>query len=345
MKQKLYSFVLELNWKLVNYISQVDRFDASWSAIKKVEGQSLKQLKAVATVQSIGASTRIEGSKLTDDEVDVLIDKMGVSKLEDRDTQEVAGYYDALNIIAESYKDIDITESSIKNLHNILLKHCAKDEWHRGNYKQHSNVVEATQPDGTKKIIFKTTEPGFATEDAMRKLIEWYNSDTETHPIVRSATLVYDFLSIHPFQDGNGRLSRLLTTLLLMKHGYTWIEYVSFEHEIENRKQEYYMALIQCQRERPGEDIYTWLIFFLSCFSNIQKKLMEKLSAHRVAKAMSPKYKKIYTFIESHPGCQSGEIAEKLDIPLPTIKKIISTMLAEGFITKYGAGAGTNYTV
>lgn len=332
------------DWKLISELNQIDKFGGSWTAIEKREGQTLKQLKSIATVRSVGASTRIEGSKMTDDEVEALIKNLEVSKLEERDAQEVAGYYETLDIISESFRDIDVSENNLKMLHNILMKHSEKDAWHRGNYKQHSNVVEATNPDGTKYVIFKTTDPGFATEDAMRELVQWYNTDTTTPPIIRVAIFVYDFLSIHPFQDGNGRLSRLLATFLLLRQTYSWIQYVSFEHEIESRKAEYYAVLMQCQRQRPGEDVYLWAMFFLNCLYNIQNLLMNKLQIKNSQSKISPREKKIYSFIESHPGSKSGEMAEKLDIPLPTVKRILIEMLERRLITKHGVGKGTNYT-
>ena len=343
MSEIIHNIRLLPDWKLINELSQIDKFGGSWIAIEKREGQSLKQLKSIATVRSVGASTRIEGSKMTDDEVETLIKNLEVSKLEERDAQEVAGYYETLDIISESFRDLDISENNLKMLHNILMKHSEKDAWHKGNYKQHSNVVEATNTDGSKYIVFKTTDPGFATEDAMRQLVQWYNSDTTTHPIVRIAIFVYDFLSIHPFQDGNGRLSRLLATLLLLRQTYSWIQYVSFEHEIENRKAEYYAVLMQCQRQRPGEDVYPWTTFFLNCLYNIQGQLMDKLQIKNSLSKISPREKKIYSFIESHPGCQSGEVSEKLDIPLPTVKRILMEMLEKKHITKHGIGKGTNY--
>jgi Fic family protein len=341
----VHTVTLSPDWKLINELSQIDKFGGSWTAIEKREGQSLKQLKSIATVRSVGASTRIEGSKMTDDEVERLIKNLTVAKLEERDAQEVAGYYETLDIISESFRDIDITENNLKMLHNILMKYSEKDAWHRSNYKQHSNVVEATQTDGSKQVVFRTADPGFATEDAMRQLIDWYNGDNTTPPIIRVAIFVYDFLSIHPFQDGNGRLSRLLATLLMLRQGYSWIQYVSFEHEIESRKGEYYAVLMQCQRQRPGEDVHAWVTFFLNCLSNIQLKLMAKLQTSSSLSRISPREKKIYTFIENHPGCQSGEISEKLDIPLPTVKRILTEMLERKLLVKHGTGKGTNYTV
>jgi Fic family protein len=331
---------------LMNEISQIDRFDATWAQIEKREGQTLKQLKSIATVRSVGASTRIEGSKMTDAEVEVLIEKLKISKLEERDEQEVAGYFDALDTIAESYKDIEITEGNIKNLHKILMSHSEKDAWHRGGYKQTSNAVEANHPDGSKQILFKTTEPGIPTEEAMKNLLAWFHSDTKTLPIIKSALFVYDFLSIHPFQDGNGRLSRLLGTLLLLRYGYSWIQYVSFEHEIESRKGEYYKVLMQTQRQRPGEHVDDWIVFFLDCLLNIQEQLNNKLKASANSTTqIAPREKNILEYIANHPGSKSSVIAEKLNIPLPTVKRILTIMVENKLILKYGIGAGTNYIV
>jgi Fic family protein len=346
MANTVHTFQLDLDFRLMNLLSGIDRFGGSWTAIERREGiQTLKQLKSIATVNSVGASTRIEGSKMTNEEVKALIfDNIKVEKLEERDQQEVIGYFNALDIISESYQDIAITEGSLKNLHNILMKFSDKDQWHKGNYKQHANSVEATNPDGSKTTVFETTLPGFETEDAMLALVEWYNSDNATPSIIKSALFVYDFLSIHPFQDGNGRLSRLLGTLLLLKHGYPWIQYVSFEHEIESRKLEYYRVLMECQHQRPGENVTSWVLFFLDCLVNIQNKLMQKLDVQKSENQMSPREKMIYGFIENHPGCKSSEIAEKLNLPLPTVKRILSEMVNGRFITKHGSGIGTNYS-
>jgi Fic family protein len=345
MENNVFNFKIDLDWKLINIISQIDRFDASWTTIEKKEGQSLKQLKSIATVRSVGASTRIEGSKMSDEEVTVLLQELDISKLEDRDSQEVVGYFSAFDIISESYKDIDISENNLKNLHNILMKHSKKDEWHKGKYKQHSNAVEANYPDGTKQIVFQTTEAGFATENAMRNLINWYNNDSTTHPLVKCSLFTYEFLSIHPFQDGNGRLSRLISSLLLLKNGYKWIQYVSFEHEIENRKPEYYRILMSCQSQRPNENVSEWGNFFFDALKNIQEQLMLKLEQSGVEIQLSPREKSILTFIGNNVGCKSGEIAKKLGIPSPTIKRILPNLIEKSLIQKHGIGPGTNYSI
>jgi len=345
MKNKVYTFTLDIDWKLIRLISQIDRFDASWITIEKKESQSLKQLKSIATVRSVGASTRIEGSIMSDKEVEVLLKEIDITKISDRDSQEVLGYFETLDLISESYEDITISESSLKNLHKILLKYSDKDVWHRGDYKQHSNSVEAKLPDGTRQIIFQTTEAGFETQDAMRALINWYLSDNETHPLVKCALFSYEFVSIHPFQDGNGRLSRLIATLLLMKLGYKWIQYVSFEHEIESRKAEYYQVLRSCQSKRPNEDVTAWIRFFFDALGDIQKQLMIKLESKGVETKLSPREKSILTFIENNAGCKSGGIAKRLGIPSPTVKRILPELIKKNLIEKFGSGPGTNYAI
>ncbi|MDE3211724.1 MAG: Fic family protein, partial [Bacteroidota bacterium] len=199
--------------------------------------------------------------------------------------------------------------------------------------------------DGTKTPIFETTAPGWATQDAMAALINWYNSDNATHSLIRVAIFIYEFLSIHPFQDGNGRLSRLLATLLLLKSGYVWIEYVSFEHEIEHRKKEYYKSLMDAQRHRPGENVTEWVYFFLDCLRNIQQLLLEKVKQKERREAISVREQAIYGMVENNPGIRSGEIAEKLKIPNSTVKRILSELVAARNLIVHGAGRGTSYSI
>lgn len=345
MDNGVYNFKLNIDWKLINLISEINRFDANWTAIERKEGQSLKELKSIATVRSVGASNRIEGNKMSDEEIDALLQKIDITKLTDRDSQEVVGYFEVLELISESYENIELTENNIKSLHNGLMKYSVKDEWHKGNFKVHSNAVEASFPDGTRQIIFQTTEPGFATDDAIRELLNWYNSETEIPPLIRIAVFVYDFLSVHPFQDGNGRLSRLISTLLLLKNGYKWIQYVSFEHEIENRKNEYYQVLRSCQAQRPKENVTVWIYFFLSCLANIQSQLLMKLNKSGLETQLSVKEKLIYTIIQNRPNIKSGEISVRLGIPSPTVKRLLSELINIGLIEKQGRGRSVSYTI
>ena len=341
MSKEIYNFTIQLSWKYLEILRQVEKFEIQWSKFQQREKTSLNQLKTLATIQSIGSSTRIEGSKLSDKQVQTLLEKIDITQIEDRDSQEVVGYYNALDIITESPKELRLSESTIKNIHNVLLKISDKDDWHRGQYKQHSNAVQATFPDGSTQIIFKTTEPGFATDEGMKNLVNWMRSKDDINPIIKTAAFVYEFLSIHPFQDGNGRLSRLLTTLLLLQNGYEWVEYISFEHEIEKMKKKYYQALRNCQAKRPNEDITEWIEFFLDSLRNLIKKLNKKLEISE--SDLSPKQKNVYIFICNNPESKISKISGGSQVPRATLKRIIKTLLEKELIEKNGRGAGTNY--
>lgn len=341
MKHKVYNFSLTLDWSHLKILGQIEKFELTWSDYLKREKSSLNQLKTLATIQSIGSSTRIEGSKLTDKQVQTLLEKIDISQIEDRDSQEVVGYFNALDIITEDPLELKINESTIKNLHNVLLKLSDKDDWHKGQYKKHSNAVQATFPDGSTQLIFKTTEPGFVTDDAMKNLVNWLRLKDEINPIIKIAAFIYEFLSIHPFQDGNGRLSRLLTTLLMLQKGYEWIEYVSFEHEIEKRKKKYYQALRNCQAKRPNEDITEWIQFFLDSLKNLTKKLNKKLEISQ--SDLTPKQKNVYIFICNNPEAKISAISAGTQVPRATLKRIINVLIEMELIEKNGKGAGTNY--
>ncbi|WP_437922467.1 Fic family protein [Sphingobacterium sp. LRF_L2] len=346
MSQEIvHTLKLQLDWGLIKFVSQLDRFDAAWTAIEKREGRTLKELKSIATVRSVGASTRIEGSKMSDEEVDVLLKNIDISKIQDRDKQEVVGYFEVLDLISESYEEIPVSDSGIKGLHNLLMRHSEKDQWHKGDYKKLSNSVEANLPDGTKQIIFETTAPGFATDGAMRAMFDWHDSEQEVHPLIRCAIFSYEFVSIHPFQDGNGRLSRLIATLLLRKCGYQWIQYVSLEHEIEHTKNEYYRVLRACQSNRPGEDVTDWVQYFLKALINVTESLMNKLEKHGVEKSLATRTNNILKLIEVYPGIKTGDIATKLDLSSATVKRELKILIDQKLIIKEGTGPGTNYTI
>ncbi len=214
--QNKINFDFKTNQQILKLISYIDSFKGKWNIVEQKENIYLKELRKIATIESIGSSTRIEGAQLTNKEIKKLLDNIEITKLKTRDQQEVVGYYDVLEIIYESFADILISKNYIQQLHQRLLKYSTKDDRHRGNYKNLSNKVVANYPDGTQKMIFNTTEPHLV-ENEMTDLIDWTNQQLkldEIHPLVIIGLFIYEFLSIHPFQDGNGRLSRLLTNLL-----------------------------------------------------------------------------------------------------------------------------------
>jgi Fic family protein len=348
---KKINFDLKTMQYLIKYISTIDTFKGHWEAIEKKENRYLKQLRQIATIESIGSSTRIEGATLTDKEVEKLLHSLKISKLKSRDEQEVVGYYEVLDVILESYPDIRLTENYIKQLHNMLLKQSSKDSRHRGEYKSLSNQVVANYPGGKQSVIFKTTAPHLVKSE-MEALIDWTNKafeQEELHPLIIIGAFIYEFLSIHPFQDGNGRLSRLLTTLLMLTHGYPFIQYVSFEHLIEKRKKEYYKALMSGQKNRykKVEKVDQWMIFFLDSISSLIRKLEQKYDEYSSRGAyLNERQKKVIEVIKKHAPVKLADIIKIIPkISRNTLKKDIAYLVNEQSIIKIGQGKGTVYAI
>ena len=345
------SFDFATTQKLITLISRIDSFKGKWQAVKGKETVYLKELRKIATIQSIGSSTRIEGATLTDIEVRELLDNIRITKLTSRDSQEVMGYYDALEIIYDNYPELFLTENNIKFLHSTLLKYSAKDERHKGNYKGLSNQVVANYPGGEQKIIFRTTEPHLVAKE-VEELLLWTNTvfDTgEIHPLIVIGTFIYDFLSIHPFQDGNGRLSRLLTTLLLLRADYPFIQYVSFENIIEERKSAYYHSLMNGQKNRylENERIDAWLIFFFDCLVALTQRLDAKYNSFKAKGGyLNNRQKEILEFVKTNQPVKVSDVAENLPAySANTIRKDLLYLRNEKAITSIGVGRGTMYVV
>ncbi len=330
-------------------ISVIDTFRGNWKAIEQSKSQYLKELRKIATVESIGSSTRIEGATLTDAEVEKLLRSVKINKLETRDEQEVVGYYEALQIVLDSYEEITLSERYIHQLHGILLKHSNKDKFHKGRYKTLSNQVVANYPDGTQRTIFRTTEPHL-TATEMEQLVKWTNGRLEAndmHPLMIVGTFVYEFLSIHPYQDGNGRLSRLLTSLLLLKMDYAFVQYVSFEHVIEAKKEAYYRALMEGQKNRgtDTERIDLWLNFFLDRLKDLTNRLKVKYDTYSKLKvALNQRQKEVLEYINTNQAIQVGGLENALDnYSRNTLKKDLAYLVNEGLILKTGSGRGVRY--
>ena len=345
MSINTHSVQIELDMQLMNALNKVDRFDAAWEAMAKKENVVLGQLQFLAVQNSIGSAVRLSGVSITNDEVAVLLTQKNRLHFETKEAQEVAGYFDALDGINTTPESIGVSETQIKELHRTLFKYVTKDAWHRGTYKHRKNFVEVVEQDGVKPFVLVTPEPGGPTNDAMQKLTDWYYGDKETVALIKIAVFVYDFLSILPFQDGNGRLSRLLWRLLLLKRGYSWIRYVSLEQAIESRREEYLRVLRQTQRSRPNENVTAWLRFFLDCLMQLQQGLLLQLGEKTNEEQYTQREKRILFFIENHAGCGSGEIAKKLDMALPTVKKTLAELVEKSKINREGRGKATGYYI
>lgn len=203
---------LQITPEILGLIAGIDEFKGAWRALGTLAPDRLSALRRVATIESIGSSTRIEGSRLSDREVERLLSNLQIRSFETRDEQEVAGYAEVMELVFSSWQDIALTENHIRQLHRDLLTHSDKDAWHRGNYKTTSNSVAAFDEHGKPLgIVFETATP-FDTPRLMTELVTWFNEERSTgrlHPLLLIGIWVVVFLEIHPFQDGNGRLSRV----------------------------------------------------------------------------------------------------------------------------------------
>ncbi len=345
------NFDFQTNQKILNLISQIDLYKGKWNSIEKHENIYLKELRKIATIESIGSSTRIEGATLTDKEIEELLKNIKTSQLKTRDEQEVVGYYDTLEIIYENYENITLSENYIKQLHQNLLQHSDKDVRHRGQYKSLSNKVVASYPGGTQKVIFNTTEVHLV-DNEMNGLISWTNKqfeNKEIHPLIIVANLVYEFLSIHPFQDGNGRLSRLLTTMLLLQNDYKFIQYVSFENLIEKTKKEYYQVLMEGQKNRnkQNENISGWTLYFLDKLRVLTQRLDTKYDVFKSKGGyLNERQKEIKEYLKENQPLKISDLAIRFDnINVNTIKKDLQYMKREQVIVSVGKGKGTVYII
>src|SRR3990167_854878 len=273
--------------EILKLIAELDEFKGRWQVMEHLGSERLSILKKSATIESVGSSTRIEGVTLTDVEIEHLLSGLGRKSFTSRDEQEVAGYADAMDMIFASYKNISITENHIKQLHGVLLKYSEKDEDHRGEYKKITNHVEAFGVDGKSLgVVFQTATP-FETPLMMKALVDWYRQElvVETHhPLMLIGIFIVTFLMIHPFRDGNGRLSRIMTTLFLLQAGYHYVPYSSMESVVEANKENYYLALRRTQQSirTPQQEWAPWLLFFLKTMikqkNNLAFKIKEEQS-------------------------------------------------------------------
>ena len=334
--------------ELLRYISEIDEFKGSWSAQQNQSPERLQALRRVATIESIGSSTRIEGSKLSDQDIESLLSQVGKTSFETRDEQEVAGYAEVMETVFDSYLDIPVTENYIKQLHSQLLRHSEKDDWHKGEYKKHSNSVEAFDVDGKSLgVVFETTTP-FDTPREMQALLAWTREsleDNSFHPLIVIAVFNVVFLAIHPFQDGNGRLSRVLVSLLLLKAGYSYTPYASLESIVEKNKDAYYLALQRTQKTLKAEliDWLPWLSFLLHSLKRQKDHLLSKTPGN-VFSELPHESLLIMQYVDEQGRITVRE-AEGLisSVSRPTIKNRLSELVGEGLLVRKGKGRGTWY--
>lgn len=340
---------LQITPEILSLIAEIDEFKGAWRALGQLAPEQLSSLKKVATIESIGSSTRIEGSKLTDKEVETLLSNLEIQKFDTRDQQEVAGYSSVMDLIFQNFADIPLTENYIQQLHAVLLQYSEKDIWHRGNYKKSPNHVEAFDAQGKSLgIVFETASP-FATPIRMRNLVEWAAqayADKKLHPLLITAIVIVVFLAIHPFQDGNGRLSRVLTTYLLLREGYQYVPYSSLEAIIEQSKESYYLALRQTQVTLKNEnpDWQPWVLFFLRVMQQHKKRLEAKVEQENLLLMQLPELSlQILQLAKSRGKTTISDIVTITNANRNTIKKHLETLVNTNRLQKNGVGKGTWY--
>ena len=336
---------------ILQLITRVDEFKGAWRALGTLAPERLRALRRVATIESIGSSTRIEGSQLTDRQVEQLLAKLEIKSFETRDEQEVAGYAELMEVIFSSWEHIPISENYIKQLHGMLLTHSSKDHWHRGQYKTTSNSVAAFDESGKQvSSVFETTSP-FDTPRLMAELVDWYrdrSKQEDLHPLLIVAVFVVVFLEIHPFQDGNGRLSRILTTLLLLKAGYSYVPYSSIESIIEQNKQGYYLALRQTQGTIRTEAPHwqPWIIFFLQTLVSHVKRLEAKVEREKIVLAVLPELSiQLLELAKEHSRMTVAEGVTLTGANRNTVKAHLKKLVDAGHLVSQGAGRGVWYAL
>lgn len=342
---------LQITPEILALISKLDEFKGTWRSLITLAPDRLTALRRVATIESIGSSTRIEGSKLSDQAVEELLAKIEMKSFASRDEQEVAGYADVMELLFSSWEHIPFNENHIKQIHRDLLAYSDKDERHRGLYKTHENRVAAFDENGHEiATIFQTSSP-FDTPRLMRELVEWVrhmqNSES-LHPLLIVAVFVVVFLEIHPFDDGNGRLSRILTTLLLMQSGYVYAPYSSLESVIEKNKQGYYIALRQTQGTIRSEspNWQPWVTFFLSSLVSQVKRLEIKIEREHLLLATLPALSvQLLTIAREHGRLTVASAEATTKANRHTIKLHIRNLLTAGHLKQHGVGRGTWYTL
>ena len=329
-------------------IAQIDELKGQWIGGVKLGPSVLGRLKKSVLVTSTGASTRIEGAKLSDVDVEKLMRGISIQQFSNRDKQEVQGYYELLNNVFESWDRLRFSEGLIKHFHQELLKYVDKDLQHRGDYKKQENRVHMVDETGQSVGILFDTTPAYLTPKEMQELMEWSQSTIDNrqhHPLLIIANFLVQFLQIHPFQDGNGRLSRIFTNLLMLQAGYAYMPYASHEKIIEDNKPEYYLALRQCQKtfKTDEETIVPWVEFFLDATLHQAKIALELFSEENVEKLLSPRQLEVWLYIQDAIEVTPRELSENLEIPRPTINQVLNRLLDLKKIERLGLGRGTRY--
>lgn len=348
-----------LDYRVSNKTSKtltlIERFHGAFEKGHRLNPKFVTSLKKTTIITSSGASTRIEGAILSDAQIKEFLDKgCKISKMSSRSEREVAGYVKALNFIYDNFSELEISEKNIRELHQILTSELADDQLpkkQRGAYKDITNhVVERNLETGKEIVWFKTMPPGPQTEVAMSNLVKFFNNmvkSGEVPSLILTATFVVHFLAIHPFRDGNGRLSRLLTIWILLRLGYEWVQFASHEKVIEDNKEGYYLALRETQNSfnKTLVKYDPWIDFFCDMIFQQTKIIEGLLKKESPVSSMNQNEIAVYEILKSNGECNIGFILEQVDMTRAGLKTLLKRMLESGHLKSKGAGKATVYYI
>lgn len=339
-----YSAIKNQKWdsEILGYIAAIYKEAGKQELYLKQRPDELEKLVEIAKIQSTEASNAIEGIVTTNTRIKQLVEEKTTPR--NRDEQEIAGYRDVLSIIHESFDAIPLSRNYILQLHKIMYSHMNNPM--AGQTKNVQNYISATYPDGHTEIIFTPLAP-FETPEALDKICEEYNKvigNMELEPLIAIPIFIHDFLCVHPFNDGNGRMSRLLTTLLLYRCGFYVGKYISLEAKIAKNKDLYYDALNRSQYgwHEGTEDVVPFIKYLLSTILAAYKDfgdrfaiVEEKLPAiDMVRKATLNKIGR-FTKQDIREQCPS--------LSLSSVEGALRKMVAAGELKREGAGKSTCY--
>ncbi len=336
-----------LTLEVTRLLEDLAMFWGSWERLKRTQPEHLKRLRRIATVESVAASTRIEGAEVTNAEVASILDGLALEPMRSRDASEVRGYSDLLTLIYDESGGLPITENYIKQMHKVLLQHSDVEAHHRGEYKRVPNDVMVTTPDGRRVTMLKTASP-FETAVLMPRLVEEYAAASlspDWHPLILIADFLLWFLSIHPFLEGNGRLSRAMATLMLLKADCEYVPFASFEKVVEDNKSEYYSRLQRSQIavRDDARDYQPWLVFFLQSLRAQQQTLLAVLSRDREAQSLTADQRKLLDALQRAGWASASQLATELGRPSRTIRYNLAVLGDRKLVEFEGQRRGRRY--
>ncbi len=344
MKAFNYSKIREMKWDpdILGYIAAIYKEAGKQELYLKQRPEELEKLIEIAKIQSTEASNAIEGIVTTNTRIRKLVEKKTTPR--NRDEQEIAGYRDALNIIHESFDAIPINRNYILQLHKIMYSHMYNPL--AGQTKNVQNYISATYPDGHTEVLFTPLAP-YETPEALDRICEEYNrviGNFEVEPLIAIPIFIHDFLCIHPFNDGNGRMSRLLTTLLLYRNGFYVGKYISLEAKIAKNKDLYYDALNQAQHGwREGtEDAVPFIKYLLSTILAAYKDFEERFA---IVEEKLPAIDMVRKATQSKIGKITKQDIRELcpSLSVSSVEGALRKLVSAGELKREGSGKGTYY--